>query len=214
MPVIYNSGYTLKLERNAETDTILSGTILNADGNAAEEIDSYLANIVTEYAADGKTPKTFYTLVFTDGVWDTSYDSAQKGAYEYQGTEYFVAGGVVNQNANGLIYTGADGWRFLAAGHVVTGHAGLVMYADKWFWIDNEGRCDDTYAAIVAWNGADFLVHGGRLRTDYTGFTYDPKNTGKWYHIMNGQVWGNGEITDRSIEGGTITRTVVNGVVQ
>ncbi|MCR5127065.1 MAG: hypothetical protein K6B69_03085 [Lachnospiraceae bacterium] len=51
------------------------------------------------------------------------------------------------------------------------------------------------------------------MRTDYTGFTYDPKNKDRWYHITNGQVWGNGEITNQSIEGGEITRKVVNGVV-
>ncbi|MBO6206973.1 MAG: hypothetical protein J6O73_08530, partial [Lachnospiraceae bacterium] len=147
------------------------------------------------------------------GVWDTGYDSAKKGAYVYDGVEYFVAGGVVNQNANGLIYTGTDGFRFLAAGHVVTGHAGLVMYNDEWFWIDDEGRCDDNYAALVHWNGSVFLVHGGRLRTDYTGFAYDPKHKDRWYHITNGQVWGSGEITDQSIEGGEITRKVVSGVV-
>ena len=212
IPVI-QKGYTLKLETDPQTGAFKSATICDAEGKPAD-VDSYLANMVTEYEADGKTPKTFYTLVFTDGKWDTSYDSGEKGAYEYKGVEYFVAGGVVNQNANGLIYTGAAGWRFLAAGHVVTDNEGLVMYADKWFWIDAQGKCDDTYAAIVMWNGANFLVHGGRLRTDYTGFTYDPQNTAKWYHITAGQVWGDGEITDMSIEGGEITRTVVNGVVQ
>ena len=214
VPVINNSDYTLKLDMDAEKGTIRSAAIYDTEGNVAEEIDSYMVNIVTDYDTDGKTPKTFYTLVFTDGKWDTSYDSGTKGAYEYKGVEYFVAGGVVNQNANGLIYTGADGWRFLAAGHVVTGYEGLVMYADKWFWIDANGKCDENYAAIVDWNGAKFLVHGGRLRTDYTGFTYDPQNPGTWYHITAGQVWGDGVITDKSIEGGEITRTVVNGVVQ
>ena len=212
VPVINNSDYTLKIERN-EKGAIVSATIYGPDDKVAKEIDSYIANIVTEYDTDGKTPKTFYSLVFTDGQWDIKYDSGTKGAYKYLGVEYFVAGGVVNQNANGLIYTGADGWRFLAAGHVVTGHKGLVMYANEWFWIDDEGRCDDTYAAIVKWNGANFLVHGGRLRTDYTGFTYDPQNTKVWYHITNGQVWGEGEITDISIEGGEITRNCVNGAV-
>ena len=57
------------------------------------------------------------------------------------------------------------------------------------------------------------MVHGGILRTDYTGFTYDPQNKDVWYHITNGQVWGEGEITDISIEGGEITRNCVNGTV-
>ena len=213
VPVINNSDYTLKVDLNAKGG-ITSASIVGSNGKVAEEVDSYLANVVTEYEEDGKTPKTFYTLVFSDGKWDTTYDSGQKGAYQYMGVEYFVAGGVVNQNANGLIYTGAAGWRFLAAGHVVTDNEGLVMYNDEWFWIDKNGKCDDTYAAIVKWNGADFLVHGGRLRTDYSGFTYDPQDTSKWYHINNGQVWGDGEITDISIEGGEITRNCVNGVVQ
>ena len=125
-----------------------------------------------------------------------------------------TAFGVVNQLANGLLYTGdAAGWKFLAAGRVVKDQAGLVMYQDQWFWIDKNGSCDQEYEAIVSWNNGQFLVHGGRLRTDYTGFTYDPQNTDQWYHITNGQVWGDGEITDISIEGGEITRNVVAGVV-
>ena len=96
---------------------------------------------------------------------------------------------------------------------MVRDHAGLVEYDGKWFWIDDAGSCDQEYAAIVNWSGADFLVHGGMLRTDFTGFTYDPQNKSKWYHITNGQVWGDGEITDISIEGDELTRNVVNGVV-
>ncbi|MBO6206945.1 MAG: hypothetical protein J6O73_08385 [Lachnospiraceae bacterium] len=141
------------------------------------------------------------------------------GLYSFRGEQYSVAGGTVNLNVNSLTYTGdIDGWKYIILGHVVKNHAGLVAYgpADDlhWFWIDDEGGCDTQYNAIVKWNGADFLVHGGRLRTDYTGFTYDPQNTNIWYHITYGQVWGDGEITDISIEGGTITRNVANGVVQ
>ena len=207
-----DANHNVKLDVDADGN-FTGATITNAKGEVDKDADSNLVNIVTEYNTDG-TPKTFYTLVFTDGKWDTSYDSATKGAYTYNGVDYFVAGGVVNQNANGLIFTGSDGWKFLAAGHVVTGNKGLVMYNGEWFWIDDKGSCDDTYAAIVKWNGSDFLVHGGRLRTDYTGFTYDPQKKSDWYHITNGQVWGDGTITDISIEGGTITRNVVGGKVQ
>ncbi len=209
-----DENHTLKLDVNAEGN-FAGAKITDANGNVDENADSYLANIVTEYESDGTTPKTFYTLVFKDGKWDSSYDSAKDGAYVYNGVEYFVAGGVVNQNANGLTYTGEKtGFKFLAAGHVVIDNEGLVMYNGDWFWIDNKGTIDTGYAAIVDWNNAKFLVHGGKLRTDYTGFTYDPKNTTAWYHITAGQVWGDGEITDISIEGGEIARTCVNGVVQ
>ncbi|MBO6206942.1 MAG: hypothetical protein J6O73_08370 [Lachnospiraceae bacterium] len=198
----------------AETDgkgNLLSAAVYLEDGKT---IDTSVNSLLRNIKITGKDGKVYtYTLVFTNGSWDTSYDSGINGAYEYMGESYFVAGGVVNANANGLIFTGADGWKFLAAGRIVTDHAGLVMYNGEWFWIDDLGSCDDTYAAIVAWNGANFLVHGGRLRTDYTGFTYDPQNTGKWYHITGGQVWGDGVITDKSIEGGVITRKCVNGVV-
>ena len=210
--LMIDAQHILKVETN-EKGEYTSAKILKTDGKVDEEFDSYIANIVKKYDADGK-PEEFYSLVFTDGQWDTAYDSATKGAYAFNGDSYFVAGGVVNQNANGLIYTGEAGWKFLAAGRVVTKNAGLVMYADQWFWIDDTGSCDDSYAAIVKWNGADFLVHGGRLRVDYTGFANDPKNESVWYHIEKGQVWGDGEITDKSIEGGEITRNVVNGVVQ
>ena len=204
--------HTLRLTLD-QKGNFSDAVILGADGEVDTSVDSYIANIFTGNSnADGT--EEFYSLVFTNGRWDTSYDSGKMGAYTYQGESYFVAGGVVNQNANGLIYTGDAGWKFLAAGRVVTGNAGLVMYGDRWFWIDDTGSCDDSYAAIVKWNGADFLVHGGRLRTDYTGFTYDPQDRSRWYHITAGQVWGDGEITDISIEGGEITRKVVNGVVE
>ena len=88
------------------------------------------------------------------------------------------------------------------------------MYQDEWFWIDDAGKCDNNYAAIVRWNGGDFLVHGGRLRTDFTGFSYDPQNKNAWYHIEKGQVWGDGLITDKTIEGSMMTRNVVKGVAQ
>ena len=200
----------------AETDANGNLRMVRVYSNGGTSIDKNVDSLLRNIRLKGKDGKTYiYTLVFTDGIWDTTYDSGTRGAYTYKGESYFVAGGVVNQNANGLIYTGdKEGWKFLAAGRVVTDHAGLVMYADKWFWIDGAGSCDQEYAAIVKWNGADFLVHGGRLRTDYTGFTYDPQDSDTWYHITNGQVWGDGEITDISIEGGEITRNVVGGVVQ
>ncbi len=203
----------LKLEINLD-GTYAAAKITDVDGNVDVGIDSYIANIVRKYDADGN-PEEFYSLVFTDGQWDLSYDSKTMGAYPYEGESYMVASGVVNQTANGLLYTGdAAGWKFLAAGKVVRNNAGLVMYRDEWFWIDDEGSCDENYRAIVNWKHSDFLVYDGRLRTDFTGFVCDPIFRDKWYHIENGQVWGDGVITDISFEGGTMTRTVVKGVVQ
>ena len=209
--------HTLKIDQNAQ-GSFAAAKILDQSGNIDKNVNSYIANIVTEYSADG-TPKVFYSLIFRNGIWDLNYDSVKDGLYTYLGEQYSVAGGTVNLNVNSLTFTGdIDGWKYIILGHVVKNHAGLVAYGPAedlhWFWIDNEGGCDTGYNAIAKWNGADFLVHGGRLRTDYTGFTYDPQNPSVWYHITNGQVWGNGVITDISIEGGTITRNVVNGVVQ
>ncbi|MBO6206944.1 MAG: hypothetical protein J6O73_08380 [Lachnospiraceae bacterium] len=209
--------HTLKIDQNAQ-GSFAAAKILDQSGNIDKNVNSYIANIVTEYSADG-TPKVFYSLIFRNGIWDLNYDTVKDGLYTYLGEQYSVAGGTVNLNVNSLTFTGdIDGWKYIILGHVVKNHAGLVAYGPAedlhWFWIDNEGGCDTGYNAIVKWNGADFLVHGGRLRTDYTGFTYDPQNPSVWYHITNGQVWGNGVITDISIEGGTITRNVVNGVVQ
>ena len=208
--------HTLKLETDAK-GLFTGAKIVKADGTVDTSVNSYIANIVTKYAADG-TPEEFYSLIFRSGIWDTSYDTVKDGLYSFRGEQYSVAGGTVNLNVNSLTYTGdIDGWKYIILGHVVKNHAGLVAYgpADDlhWFWIDNEGGCDTEYNAIVKWNGADFLVHGGRLRTDYTGFTYDPQNPSVWYHITNGQVWGDGEITDQSIEGGEITRNCINGAV-
>ena len=213
----YDETHTLKID-TANDGYFTSAKILKADGTVDTSVNSYIANIVTEYNADG-SPKTFYSLIFRNGIWDTTYDTVKDGLYEFQGEQYSIAGGTVNLNVNSLTFTGdIDGWKYIILGHVVKNHAGLVAYgpADDlhWFWIDNEGGCDTEYNAIVKWNGADFLVHGGRLRTDYTGFTYDPQNESVWYHITAGQVWGDGEITDQSIAGGYLTCNVENGVVK
>ena len=214
---VMDGNHTLKLETSSD-GFFTAAKILDSNGSVDTSINSYIANIVTKYAADG-TPEEFYSLIFRNGVWDPSYDTVKDGLYTYLGEQYSVAGGTVNLNVNSLTYTGdIDGWKYIILGHVVKNHAGLVAYgpADDlhWFWIDNEGGCDTEYNAIVKWNGADFLVHGGRLRTDYTGFTYDPQNPSVWYHITNGQVWGDGVITDQSIAGGTLTCTVENGLVK
>ena len=214
---VIDDAHTLKLETDAN-GLFAGAKILKADGTVDTGINSYIANVVTKYAADG-TPEEFYSLIFRNGVWDTSYDTVKDGLYQFRGEQYSVAGGTVNLNVNSLTYTGdIDGWKYIILGHVVKDHAGLVAYgpADDlhWFWIDAEGSCDTEYNAIVKWNGADFLVHGGRLRTDYTGFTYDPQNESVWYHITNGQVWGDGEITDQSIAGGNLTCVVENGIVK
>ena len=212
-----DGNHTLKLETSSE-GFFTSAKILDSNGSVDTSVNSYIANIVVKYAADG-TPEEFYSLVFRKGVWDPSYDTLKDGLYTYLGEQYSVAGGVVNLNVNSLTYTGdIDGWRYIILGHVVKNHGGLVAYgpADDlhWFWIDDEGRCDNDYAAIVNWNGGQFLVHGGRLRTDYTGFTFDPQNESVWYHITNGQVWGDGTITDQSIAGGRLTCNVENGIVK
>ena len=205
-------GHIIKAEKNAD-GSLKTVKVYFADG---QTVDTSINHLLINMKLTDKNGKSdIYTLAFTNGEWDVKYDSKDAGAYSYRNESYMVAGGVVNQNANGLQYTGeAAGWKFLAAGRVVKDNAGLVMYNGEWFWIDNTGSCDQDYAAIAYWNGAKFLVHGGRLRTDYTGFTYDPQDKNVWYHITNGQVWGDGEITDQSIEGGMITRNVVNGVVQ
>ena len=212
----YDIYHTLRLDTD-KNGNFVRARILKKNGLVDDSIDSYIANIVTEYNDDG-TPKTFYSLVFRNGEWDTDYDTSIDGLYTFQGEEYSAAGGTVNLSVNGLTYTGdIDGWKYLALGHVVKNQAGLVAYGPednlRWFWIDSNGSCDTEYNAIVKRNGAEFLVHGGILRTDYTGFTYDPQNKDVWYHITNGQVWGEGEITDISIEGGEITRNCVNGTV-
>ena len=204
--------HIMKLTTDANGN-FTDAVILDANGQVDTDMDYYISNIMTGKKNEDGTDQ-FYSLVFTDGKWDTSYDSETMGAYKFQGDAYMVAGGVINQNANGLLFTGdTEGWKFLAAGRVVTDNAGLVSYMDKWFWIDDLGSCDKDYAAIVKWSGSDFLVHGGMLRTDFTGFTYDPQYPDKWYHIENGQVWGNGTITDQSIDGVEMTKNVVDGMV-
>ena len=192
---------------------IESAKIVDANGDVVKE------DLLQNFTANGDTQ----TLVFNDGVWDTKFDSEKDGAFSFGGNEYYVAGGVVNQTANGLIYTGEkDGWRFLAAGRVVTDRAGLVEYQGRWFMIDNKGNGDKTFNGIYTWkNGdveGDFLVLDGEMRADYTGFVAEPKDiatsTTMKYHVIKGQVWGDGELTDKGSDGAQHTLNVVKGIVK
>ncbi len=199
----------------AEDGKITSLKVVKADGTVDTSVNT-LQNVSFK-DAEGKV--TTETLVVIDGEWNTKYDSATDGAFKMGDNEYYVAGGVVNQNANGLIYTGdKDGFRFLAAGRVATGNKGLVMYEEKWFYIDDNGNCDKTYNAVVDWNNAKFVVTDGILRTDYTGFVAEPTeiktSTTMKYYVLGGQLFGDGEITAIGSDGAQHTETVEAGVVK
>lgn len=205
---------TGELDKNGN---IKSAKIVDKDGKVAD------VDLLQNVAANGKTE----TLVFIDGVWDTEYDSKEDGAFEFGGNEYYVAGGVVNQSAMGLQFTGKDGFRFLANGVVVKDHAGLVLYDNEWFMIDKDGNCDTTFNGIYTWttkdaegneSTGDFLVLDGEMRADTTGFVAEPKeiktSTTMKYYVVKGQVWGDGEITDKGSDGASHTLNVVKGIVK
>ncbi|MBO6206666.1 MAG: hypothetical protein J6O73_19025 [Lachnospiraceae bacterium] len=194
-----------------EEGNIESLKVLKADGTVDTDFDG-LQNVAFK---GGKAE----TLVVIDGEWNTKYDSAKDGAFKMGDNEYYVAGGVVNQNANGLIFTGEkDGFRFLTAGRVATGNKGLVMYNNEWFYIDDNGNCDTTYNAVVDWNDAKFVVTDGQLRLDYTGFVAEPTeiktSTTMKYYVLGGQLFGDGEITAIGSDGAMHTETVAAGVVK
>ena len=88
--------------------------------------------------------------------------------------------------------------------------------------IDDKGNCDTTFNGIYTWKNdegeGDFLVLDGEMRADVTGFVAEPKDiktsTTMKYHVVKGQVWGDGEITDNGSDGASHTLNVVKGIVK
>ena len=128
-----------------------------------------------------------------DGVWrlykDDKVDETFTGIYEYNGGEFYLAKGVLQNKANGLNLVNGT-WYFLSQGQVQR-KDGFAEYDKNWFMIDN-GELDKDANGLYPYDGGVFLFAAGRLRTDVSGLwqdhygTYGPADT--WYFLANGQV--------------------------
>ncbi len=128
-----------------------------------------------------------------DGVWrlykDDKVDETFTGIYEYNGGEFYLEKGVLQNKANGLNLVKGT-WYFLAQGQVQR-KDGFAEYDKNWFMIDN-GELDKDANGLYSYDGGVFLFAAGRLRTDVNGLwqdhygTYGPADT--WYFLANGQV--------------------------
>jgi len=132
-----------------------------------------------------------------DGKWRL-YDNGEvaadfTGIYAYNGGEFFLNRGVLEEDASGLNYID-DTWYFLANGQVQRVD-GFAEYDDNWFMIKN-GVLDQDANGLYTYKTNEgegvFLFAAGRLRTDVNGLWQDAYGTygeaGKWYFLANGQV--------------------------
>ena len=113
------------------------------------------------------------------------------GFVDYDGETFYVAGGTMATDLNGLQVNPSNGkdWYFLAGGQVQKHHEGLALYNGEWFYI-KDGRLDTNLNAFVDYDGGKFFVGAGRIIQEYNGLAQDPQNTvnGDWYFLANGQA--------------------------
>ena len=115
------------------------------------------------------------------------------GIYGYNGGEFYLDKGVLQDEANGLNLVKGT-WYFLSQGQVQR-EDGFAEYDDNWFMIDN-GELDENANGLYTYKTDEgegvFLFAAGRLRTDVNGLwqdhfgTYGPADT--WYFLADGQV--------------------------
>lgn len=132
-----------------------------------------------------------------DGEWRLYEGGKVKedftGIYGYDGGEFYLDKGVLQDEANGLNLVKGT-WYFLSQGQVQR-EDGFAEYDDNWFMIDN-GELDENANGLYTYKTDEgegvFLFAAGRLRTDVNGLwqdhfgTYGPADT--WYFLADGQV--------------------------
>ncbi|MBR2730288.1 MAG: hypothetical protein IKD92_10610 [Lachnospiraceae bacterium] len=132
-----------------------------------------------------------------DGKWRLydmgEVDSDFTGIYEYDGGEFYLQNGILQDDANGLNLIGKT-WYFLSQGQIQR-EDGFAEYDDNWFMIDN-GELDKNANGLYTYKTDEgegvFLFAAGRLRRDVNGLwqdhygTYGPADT--WYYLADGQV--------------------------
>ena len=107
--------------------------------------------------------------------------------FPYEGGLFFVSGGDVVTDANGLVEDPNSGaWYFCAAGQAQLQYSGLAEYDGEWFYLEN-GKLDTVRAGLVEYDGGRFMIAAGRILREVDGLIQEP-NTGLWYYVAAGQV--------------------------
>lgn len=129
-----------------------------------------------------------------DGTWrlyeNDEVNKKYTGLYNYNGGEFFLNKGVLDEKANGLNLI--DGtWYFLANGQVQRGVNEPALYDNNWFML-KDGELDENANGLYPYDGGTFLFAAGKLRRDVNGLWQDAYGTygeaGKWYFLAEGQV--------------------------
>ena len=97
-------------------------------------------------------------------VENNKRNETYSGFVDYDGETFYVAGGTMATNLNGLQVDPSNGkdWYFLAGGQVQKHHEGLALYNGEWFYI-KDGRLDTNLNAYVDYDGGKFFVGAGRI---------------------------------------------------
>lgn len=124
-----------------------------------------------------------------DGVYryyvNGEFDEDFAGIVEFNGGDYFVANGVLCQDAMGINQNVDGKWYFLAYGRVQDQHTGFAEYDGAWFYIVN-GVLDENVNGLLDYDGGTFLFAKGRLVKEHNGLWQNAD--GKWYYLAQGQV--------------------------
>ena len=161
------------------------------DGTVAEDINGL--HFVEEGYGSGGAEKPLYCNTFRffkDGQVDKYFE----GLAEYDGAKFYVNGGKVVTDMNGLYLvsgtdeetTTDDKFYFFSNGQIQSEYKGLALYDNEWFYLEN-GYLDINTNGIVEHDGGKFIVAVGRIAKEANGLWQDPKDK-KWYFASNGQI--------------------------
>lgn len=180
----------------------LNGTVLTiTGGNSAQ----YRYNIGKD--AEGNDRYQIFTFITNDyslrkdddGKWRVYSGSVfaddYTGLIRYDGSEFFIANGVLCSEANGLQSCNGK-WYFLSKGQVQTQWTGLAEYDGHWFYIEN-GVLNEDANGLYPYDGGYFLLAAGKLQDQYNGlwqnsfpspYGWTWAEEGAWYFLAKGQV--------------------------
>ena len=176
-----NTGYTVRISVipvEGYTFTDASGNLLtrnaSINGHPARIVKQENWNLILEYTFPAISGKLF-PEDFT-------------GFMSYQGGLFFVSGGDVVADANGVVQDPNNGsiWYFCAGGQVQLQYTGLAEYGGQWFCLLN-GMLDTNHNGLVGYDGQLFIVAAGRILSEYNGLIQDP-DTGVFWYVAAGRV--------------------------
>ena len=169
-------------------------TFFGEDGKAQTAFTVNGKSVETMSDRDSAAPGRIY-LQFRFTVVEAAPDEPTHlfpvdftGFMEYNGGLFFVSGGDVVTEANGLVEdpNAIGTWYFCANGQAQLQHTGLALYDGQWFYVVN-GVLDTTRAGLVDYDGQSFIIAAGRILIEVSGLIQDPVS-GVFYYVAEGRV--------------------------